>query len=171
MNFETMSKQRKMMLIASAIGVIAMFLPWWSFIISINGMHGSGILVFLCFLAVGAMAFMGDQTTNLTRTNWMIALIASALAAVIMVINFLTSLDLLSFLSFGYYLALAASVAILAITYMHRSAGDTIQSGFDNLKRNFDNKSATTAHTGGTTTTTTTNVSHTTTTDPTRPSV
>ena len=170
MNFETMSKQRKTMLIAAAIGVIAMFLPWWSFIISINGMHGTGILVFLCFMVVGAMAFMGDQTTNLTRSNWMVALIASGLAAVIMIISFLTNLDLLSLLSFGYYIALAAAIALLAITYMHRSAGDTIQSGFDNLKRNFDSRSGTTTHTGGTTTTTT-NVSHTTTTDPTRPSV
>ena len=160
-----------MMLIAAAVGVIAMFLPWWSFIISINGMHGTGILVFLCFLAAGAMAFMGDQTTNLTRTNWMIALIASGLAAAIMVITFLTNLDLLSLLSFGFYLALLASVALLAITYMHRSAGDTIQSGFDHLKRNFDNRSGTTTQVGGTTTTTTTNVSHNTTSDPTRPSV
>ena len=171
MNFETMSKQRKMMLIAAAIGVIAMFLPWWSFIISVSGMHGTGILVFLCFMAAGVMAFMGDQTTNLTRTNWMIALIASGLAAVIMVITFLSNLDLLSLLSFGFYLALAASIALLAFTYMHRSAGDTIQSGFDNLKRNFDNRSGTTTHVGGTTTTTTTNVSHNTTSDPSRPSV
>ena len=170
MNFETMSKQRKMMLIASAIGVVAMFLPWWSFIISINGLHGTGILVFLCFLVAGAMAFMGDQTANLTRTNWMVALIASGLAAAIMGITFLSNLDLLSLLSFGFYIALAASVLLLAFTYMHRSAGDTIQSGFDNLKRNFDGRSGTTTHIGGTTTTTTTNVSHDTNSDPPRPS-
>ena len=160
MNFETMSKQRKMMLIAAAVGVIAMFLPWWSFIVSINGMHGTGILVFLCFLAAGAMAVMGDQTANLTRTNWMIALIASGLASLIMTITFLSNLNLLSLLSIGFYLALIASVALLAITYMHRSAGDTIQSGFDHLKRNFDSRTGSTTHVGGTTPTRT-NVSHT----------
>ena len=171
MNFETMSKQRKMMLIAAAIGVIAMFLPWWSFIISINGMHVTGILVFLCFLVAGAMAVMGDQTTNLTRTNWMVALIASGLAAVIMAITFLSNLNLLSLLSFGFYVALIASAALLAITYMHRAEGDTIQSGFDNLKRNFEGRAGTTTHVGGTTPTPT-NVSHTTTnTDPNRPTV
>jgi peptidoglycan/LPS O-acetylase OafA/YrhL len=168
MNFETMSKQRKMMLIAAAIGVVAMFLPWWSFIISINGMHGWGVLVFLCFVTTGAIAFMGDQTTNLTQTNWMFALIASGVAALIMSIMFLSNLDFMSLLSFGFYIALAASICLLVFTYTNRSSTDSVQSGFDNLKRSFDNKS-TTLHSGSTTTTT--NVSHTPTNDPTRPSV
>src|SRR5690349_2745627 len=141
MNFETMSKQRKMMLITAAVGVIAMFLPWRSFIININGMHGTGISEFLCYMVAVALALMGDQTTNLTRTNWMIALIAAGLAAAITVISFLSNLELLSLVSFGFYLALAASVLLLAFTYMYRSAGDTIQSGFDNLKSNFDGRS------------------------------
>ena len=51
MNFQTMSKQRKFVLIASAIGIISMFLPWFSFFgFRISGMHGVGILVFLCFV-------------------------------------------------------------------------------------------------------------------------
>ncbi len=158
-----------MMLIAAAIGVIAMFLPWWSFIISINGMHGWGVLVFLCFVTTGAIAFMGDQTTNLMQTNWMIGLIASGVAALIMTVMFLSNLDVMSFLSIGFYIALAASICLLAFTYMNRSANHTIQSGFDNLKKNFDNKS-TTVHSGPTTTTTT-NVSHTPSTHPTTPTV
>ncbi len=44
MNFETMSKQRKFVLIAAITGVIATFLPWWSFATfgyaySVNGFH------------------------------------------------------------------------------------------------------------------------------------
>ena len=116
MNFETMSKQRKMMLIAAAVGVVCMFLPWVSFLgISINGMRDWGVLVFLCFVVAGVMAFVGDQTKNLPSTNWMIALIASAIAALVMVINFFNLTDSLGGLSFGFYGAVAAAVALLAL--------------------------------------------------------
>jgi peptidoglycan/LPS O-acetylase OafA/YrhL len=157
MNFQTMSKQRKMILIAAAVGVIAMFLPWWSVSIlgfstgSVNGLHGWGIFVFLCFLGGGALAVMGNQTQNLSRTNWMLAVIAGGLASLIMAINFLSWLDGLSFLSFGFYLALAAAVAMLIFAYQNRSAGDTVQNGWDALKSGFGNTA------GNTTTTNTPN--------------
>ena len=147
MNFQTMSKQRKMILVAAAVGVIAMFLPWWSISLgilgsgSVNGMHGEGLLVFLCFLAAGAIAYMGDQTKNLDRTNWMFALIAGGVASLIMIIRFLSWLDILSALSIGFYLALAAAVAIVAFAYINRTAGETLQGGFDTLKNKFSNQS------------------------------
>jgi peptidoglycan/LPS O-acetylase OafA/YrhL len=150
MNFETMSKQRKMILIAAAVGVIAMFLPWVSISVfglaggSANGMHGEGILVFLCFLVAGALAWMGDQNKSLNQTNWMLTLVAGGLASLIMVIRFLSWLDILSIVSFGFYLALAASIAIVAFAYINRTAGETLQSGFDSLKNKFSNTSATT---------------------------
>ncbi|RYF79734.1 MAG: hypothetical protein EON98_14265 [Chitinophagaceae bacterium] len=171
MNFESMTKQRKMMLVAAAVGIISVFLPWVSiFGYSVNGMHGWGVLVFICFLVTGAVAFLGDQTTNLTSTSWMIALIASGLAAVLMVINFFVDMDKLRYLGFGFYISLAASLALVAFTYMHRSVNDSLQSGFDSLKSSF-NSGANTSGTTTTTTPTTTNVSHTPTSDPTRPTV
>ena len=126
MNFQTMSNQRKMILIAAAVGVIAMFLPWWSMGIfgSVNGMHGEGILVFLCFVGAGVLAVMGDQTKNLDRTNWMLTLIAGGLASLIMIIRFFTWLDGLSLLSFGFYLALAAAISIVAFAYIQRTSGE-----------------------------------------------
>jgi peptidoglycan/LPS O-acetylase OafA/YrhL len=176
MNFETMSKQRKMILIAAAVGIISMFLPWWSFIITVNGMQTTwGVIVFLCFVAAGVVAFMGDQTKNLNQTNWMVALIAGGLAALVMVINFLSNLDLLSLLSFGFYGALIASVAMVAATYLFRSATDNLQTGFDSLKSNLNSKmnsgQTTNTTTDTTTTPTTTTISHTPTNDPTRPTV
>lgn len=137
MNFQTMSKQRQMILIAAAVGVIALFLPWASFFgFSVNGMRGWGIVLFLCFLGAGALAFLGDQTKNLDTRNWMLALAAGSLAALVMLINFLSSLDVLGYLSIGFYLTLAAAVALLAFTYQYRSEGDTLQTGFDALKGN-----------------------------------
>lgn len=145
MNFQTMSKQRKMILIAAAVGVIAMFLPWWSISLgifgggSVSGMHDVGILVFLCFAAAGVLAFMGDQTKNLSKTNWMLALLAGGLASLIMVIKFIGWLDILSAVSYGFYLALVASLGMLFFTYQNRTSGDTLQSGFDSLKGGFSN--------------------------------
>lgn len=171
MNFDTMSQQRKMILIAAAVGVVAMFLPWVSVSIpllgssSANGMHNSGILVFLAFASAGIIAFMGDQTQNLNRTNWMLALIAGAIAVIVTAINFFDIPGAAR--GYGLYIALAASIAIVAFAYMHRSAGDSFQSGFDTLKSNFNDKTSQT--TGNTTTTPTTNVTHTTTNDTTRP--
>ncbi len=173
MNFETMSKQRKMVLIAAAVGIISMFLPWVSvFGYSVSGMHGWGILVFLCLLAAGALAFMGDQTTNLDRTSWMAVLIAGGVASLIMVINFIQGLDAIRLLSFGFYGALAGSIGVVAFAFMNRSATDSLQGGFDSLKGEVNrrmNATNTTSTTG--TTITSTPVSHTPTDDPTRPTV
>lgn len=168
-----------MILIAAAVGVICMFLPWVSISIpflgqsaSVNGMHDSGILVFLCLLAAGAIAFMGDQTTNLNKTNWMLIIIAGGLAALIMVIKFFGNMDALDFIGIGFYGVLAASLAIVAFTFMNRSASDSLQGGFDSLKGEM-NRRMNTPNTSSTTGTmpTTTPVSHTPTDDPTRPIV
>jgi peptidoglycan/LPS O-acetylase OafA/YrhL len=172
MNLETMSKQRKMMLITAAVGIISVFLPWFSYYgFSVSGMSGWGILVFLCFAAAGVIAYKGDQTKNLNQSDWTIALIVGGIAALVMVINFLTHMEIMQLYSFGFYLALIASVALLAVTYMNRSATDNLQAGFDNLKTSFGSRD--THHTGHTTTTSTTitptNVSHTPTDDTTRP--
>ena len=161
-----------MVLIAAAVGIISMFLPWVSiFGYSVNGMSDWGILVFLCFVTAGVLAYTGDQTKNLARTNWMIVLIAGAVASLIMVIGFLRALDVLRAVGIGFYLAMAAAIGIVAFTFMNRSAEDNLQNGFDSLKSSFNNKVNTTPTGTTTTTTSTTNVSHTPANDPTRPTV
>lgn len=145
MNFQTMNKQRKFILIAAALGAIAMFLPWVSFSAfgfssSVNGMHGVGILVFLCFIGAGVVAFLGDQTKSLDKTFWFVALACGGIATLIMVINFLRALDNISYISIGYYLATAAAIAVLASAYMFRSPGDSIKGGFDSLKSDIEKK-------------------------------
>lgn len=154
-----------MVLIAAAVGVISMFLPWTSFAgFTASGMRGGGIIVFICFLAAGFLSFTGDQTTNLNRMNWMLTLIAGAIAFLIAVINFFDAPK--AIIGFGLYIALAASIGVLAFAYMHRSASDSLQGGFDSLKGEVNRRTATTS---GNTTATTTNVSHPTTNDTTRP--
>lgn len=142
MNFETMSKQRKMILIAAAVGVIAMFLPWWSISMgifgggSVNGMHNEGIVVFLCFAGAGVLSLLGNQSKNLDSTNWMLTLVAGAIAALITILTFLNTPPL-GDRGFGLYIALIAAVAVIAFAYINRSAGESVQSGFDSLKNRF----------------------------------
>lgn len=164
-----------MILIAAAIGVIAMFLPWWSISLgvfgggSVNGMHNAGILVFLCFIGAIVLAVMGDQTKNLTQSSWMLALVAGGLAAIITLINFLDVPEI-GDRGVGLYLALLASIGIVVSAFLFRSASDNLQSGFDSLKSSFSNNVNT--NTSGTTTPTTTpttTVSHTPTDEPNRP--
>lgn len=144
MNFQTMSKQRKMILIAAAVGAIAMFLPWASvFGFSMNGMHGWGIVVFLCFLGAGALTLMGDQSKNLEPVYWLAALVAGGLASLIMLVNLINAAGTLSYLSIGFYGALLAAFGVVAMTYMHRSADDSLQSGYDKLRSSFNSSAET----------------------------
>lgn len=166
-----MSKQRKMILIAAAVGIVSMFLPWVSLLgFSVNGMHNSGILVFLCFVAAGAIAYLGDQTANLTQTSWMIALVAGCVAALIMVINFFDASGS-GLLAIGFYGALIASVCVIVFAFMFRSAGMTLQSGFDSLKGDLERRMNSTTTTNPTSPNMTTTVSNPATDEPTRPVV
>lgn len=149
MNFQTMNKQRKFVLIAAAIGVIAMFLPWFRISFfgmssSINGMHGNGIIVFICFIIAGVLAYLGDQGKNLERTFWFITLASGALATIIMVWNLIdvsgNSFGMGSVMSFGFYLAILAAIGVLLAAFLFRAPGDSIKGGFDSLKSDIENK-------------------------------
>jgi magnesium-transporting ATPase (P-type) len=144
-----MNKQRKFILIAAAIGLISMFLPWFRVSIfgyssSVNGMHGSGILVFICFVAAGVLAFLGDQTKHLDKTMWFITLACGALATLIVVWNFIdassSSYGLGSAISIGFYLAGVAAIAVLVCAYIFRAPGDSIKGGFDSMKKDIEDK-------------------------------
>ncbi len=148
MNFQTMSKQRKFILIASAAGVISMFLPWVSISLfgytqSVNGMHDIGILVFLCFLAGAAIAYLGDQTKNLDRNMWGIALAAGAIALLsIIYFYFKMSNSVMgsSFVGFGLYISGIAALGVLGSAYMLRSPTDNIKDTFNNIKKDIEGR-------------------------------
>jgi peptidoglycan/LPS O-acetylase OafA/YrhL len=147
MNFQTMNKQRKFVLIAAAVGIISMFLPWISFFgFSVNGMHGSGILVFLCFIASGIIALLGDQTKNLEKTMWGITLIAGALALLIILYFLIDSsgnnnvFGSVTGFSFGFYLSGLAAIGVLLSAYLFRSPTDNLKDSFSSMKKNIEGK-------------------------------
>jgi hypothetical protein len=159
MNFQTMSKQRKFILIAAAIGVIATFLPWWTvsvfgFTSSVNGFHEMGILSFICFVVAGLMAYLDDQTKNLDKTKWTITLIAGAISTLIILWYILGNNNNSLFgatAGFGLYLAGLAALGVVLSAFLFRSPEDNIRGGFDSLKKDLSNRMG---NTGATTTTT-----------------
>ncbi len=156
MNFQTKSKQRRFVLIAAAAGLISMFLPWIRISIfgltqSVNGLHGTGILVFLCFAASGIVAYLGDQSKNLEKTMWMITLIFAALATLIVVGKIINASRSIygAYLSFGIYLAALAAIGILASAFLFRSPTDNIRDSFESLKNDLGNKMKSSSTTTG----------------------
>ncbi|HUZ59773.1 MAG TPA: hypothetical protein VMU83_13440 [Hanamia sp.] len=149
MNFQLMNKQRKFVLISAAVGFISMFLPWFSFSMmgysqSVNGMHDKGILVFLCFVATGVIAYMnGDQTKNLDKTMWAVTLLAGAIALLITIWYYSQASGSImgsSFIGFGLYIAAIASIGILASAYIFRSSTDNLKDSFNSMKKDIESK-------------------------------
>src|ERR1700712_993139 len=148
MNFQTMSKQRKFVLIAAAVGIISMFLPWISVSVfgytqSENGMHDIGILAFLCFIVSGAIAYMGDQTKNLEKNGWGIVLAAGALALISAIWFYFKISDSImggSLVGFGLYIAAIAAIGVLGSAYLFRSPTDNIKDSFNSMKKNIESK-------------------------------
>lgn len=145
-----MNKQRKFVLISAAIGFISMFLPWVSismlgFSQSVNGMHDKGILVFLCFVASGAIAYLGDQTKNLGKTPWSATLLAGALALLIIIWFYSQATGSFmgaSAIGFGLYIAGLSAIGILASAYLFRSPTDNLKDGFNSMKKDIEDKIA-----------------------------
>ncbi len=150
MNFQTMSKQRKFVLIAAAVGLISCFLPWFSFSISffgmksggdsINGMNSWGMLSFFSFIAAGIISLIGDQTKPMGQTNWFIALAGGGLAILGIVIFWAKASNPFLSLEFGLFIALAAAAGTLISAYIFRAPGNSIQSGFNSLKNDIEAK-------------------------------
>lgn len=148
MNFQLMSKQRKFLLISSAVGFISMFLPWVSISMfgytqSANGMHKEGVVVFICFVVTGIIAYIDDQKKNLDKTMWTVTLLAGAVALLFIIWYYseiTNSIMGSAFVGFGIYLAAIAAIGILVSAYFFRSSGDNLKEGFESLKGDLKNK-------------------------------
>ncbi|HVZ96924.1 MAG TPA: hypothetical protein VG847_08625 [Chitinophagaceae bacterium] len=156
MNFSTMNKQRKFVLIASVVGIISMFLPWFSISVfgytqSVNGMHGWGTLAFICFLVTGGIAFLGDQTKNIEKNMWLIVLVAGLVALIIAITRYFDVSDSImgsSLVGFGLYIAGIAAIGVIVSAYMFRSPTDNLKDSLDSMKKNIESKINTPSNTG-----------------------
>jgi len=146
MNFQTMNKQRKFILIAAAAGIISVFLPWVTISMfgtsqSINGFRSWGIIVFFCFVVAGIVAIIGNHSDSLERNLWMISTGSGAVALVSMVINIISSNGIggVGFadagIGFGLWISIASAACILLFAWMFKHPTDTLKKGFDGLKK------------------------------------
>lgn len=151
MNFQTLHKQRKFILIAAAAGIIAVFLPWISITVgmfgysethSTNGFRSYGIVVFLSFIVAGIAAFLGNQTAALEKTNWLVALVAGAAALLFTVIFMLSGSDATggfgladAHFGFGLWIALVASIAVILFGWMYRNPENNLKESFESIKK------------------------------------
>ena len=150
MNFQTMNKQRKFVLIAAAVGIISCFLPWISISVlgysdSVNGLHSWGLLAFIAFIGAGVAAFLGDQTKTMAQTYWFVALACGALSVIGVLIFFIRISSVTggfggASYGFGIFIAAAAAIGVLGAAYMFRNPGDSIKGGFDSLKHDIEEK-------------------------------
>jgi len=122
--FSGLHKQKMYAFIAAIVGVIACFLPWWSFSFggfglgagySINGMHDLGILAFLGFVGAGVVTFLGDKAKPFEGQLKLIAAGAFALAALISLIQFLR---ISTGTSFGIWISIIAGIGGAVIVYV-----------------------------------------------------
>ncbi len=152
MNFSTINKQRKFVLISAGLGLVSMFLPWISISMfgysqTVNGMHDKGILVFLCFAVCALIAYLGDQSKNLEKNSWMITLVAAAIALLMMLWFYSQLSDSMmgaSFLGFGFYIAAIASLGVLLSAWLFRSPSDNLKDSFNSLKKDLEVRMANT---------------------------
>jgi hypothetical protein len=156
MNFQTMNNQRKLILISAAIGIISIFLPWFSagafgFSVHINGFHGWGILAFLAFVASIIIALMGTQTEALDKSMWFAAIICGGVALLSVVITMLSSSGGYGFVSagfgFGIWLALAAAIGVTIFAWIFKNPAHDLKSGFESLKKTVSTPSSSSPNT------------------------
>lgn len=141
MDFKTMSRQRRFILLASAIGIIAMFLPWIDVLfVNVNGMHGRGIFVFLCFVGSAIISYIGNQSQNLDKTMWMLTLILGGIASLIMIFTFFDGNAIINVFSYGFYIAFLAVIGVVLSAWIFKTPGDNIKDGIDSLKKDIEDK-------------------------------
>jgi hypothetical protein len=159
MNFQTLNRQRKFILFAALAGLVTMFLPWVTvsadaataeltdsifgkqgMSLSENGMHGSGIIVFLSYLLAVALSLLSEQTRTLEKASWLCALAAGAVALLITIILLANTPTgamgiAKSGPGYGAWISLLASAAVLASAWLFRTPGYTLKDSIDQVKK------------------------------------
>lgn len=146
-----MNKQRKLILLATTIGVISTFMPWitvsagafgYSVSRSQNGFHGIGIFYFILLIAVAAVAVAGDQKEMLQKNMRIMAIGGGALSLVCLLIAFSNAKEETSgsfgmanaSIGFGLILAFLSALSVTAVPVFIKKAEENLAADFNQLK-------------------------------------
>ena len=82
------TKQKQILLLAAAVGIIGAFLPWASVSVmgisqSVNGLSGDGIITLVLFAVAGYLSFKGDKKEVLSGNSLYIIVGAFGIAGLI----------------------------------------------------------------------------------------
>ncbi len=151
MNFQQMHKQRKAVIAGAAIGLIACFLPWFSYGFgSVNGMNGIGVLVFILFILAGLLALAGNQKDYISAKTWLPVFGAGVVNICItayLIIRWESAMSGVSNengvygsvgLSLGIWAAIAGAIVVAFSAYRFRSTDSNIKDSFRSLKNDVD---------------------------------
>jgi hypothetical protein len=138
-----MSRQRRFILVASATGIISIFLPWAVVDVvrvhkHINGFHGYGIIVFIAFAVTGIICFSGDRHKTVSKTIWCIVMATGMVALVFTVISLLNinwSPGLNAKTGFGVWVSLFAAIVVIASDLFLKSSNTGFKTGLDSFRR------------------------------------
>ncbi len=153
-------KQRKFILIASAAGIISIFLPWKSFSAGmfgvsvsqgVNGFHDAGIVAMLCFGAGIAFSLIGEQSSALQKNMWLGVLATGSIAFLATIINMIKTKSagggFVEFtIGWGCWLAMLAAIATIVSAWLFRNPDHQLKESLEGLKKNISslNSSSTT---------------------------
>ena len=137
-----MSKQRRFILMASIVGVIAVFLPWVVIEVGkmdkyINGFHGYGTIVLIAFVIAAMICFSGDRHKTPGTTIWFIV-VTGTVALVFIIISLLNnhpSSSLNTKTGFGVWVSLFAAVAVIASALFLKGSTTNFKTGLDGFRR------------------------------------
>ncbi|MBL7717977.1 MAG: hypothetical protein JNL72_04005 [Flavipsychrobacter sp.] len=144
-----MHKQRKFIIAAAAIGLVATFLPWitataggfgYSISRSRNGFHGAGIFYFMLLLAAAVICFTGDKMDTLAKNMRLAVISCGAVGLICILLVFgnanseIGSYGVDVGPSIGAFLAFLSAAGLVAIPLIIKKAGESLGADLANLK-------------------------------------
>lgn len=141
-----MHKQRLAVMIAAGVGVLSTFLPWVSVSMGFLGNYTAsglslgwpGYLTFLGCAAAGVFAFLGDDRNAPIDSAFVkFVAIAGAVPFLVVLLNVIRAVSS-GGLGFGIWLALLASLAIVAVPFVIKDSGEFSMPTKDSIKDEFN---------------------------------
>jgi uncharacterized membrane protein YjdF len=135
MDFNTLHKQRKFVMIAAAVGILMLLIGLK------YGLGGEGVITLLAFAGAGYFAYSGDQKKPMAKNAWLGTIGCGSLIILLFLINTLRfGFSILQYASFDFWLLILSAIAIVAAAYMFRDPNQDLKQSLSDMKKSVENK-------------------------------